>query len=411
MSLDWRRLAATDRLVRQRQLIGRPLFLRPLVLGAIAAVAGAAVLAALPRPDAEVVWLGGLFGAAALIVAGAPWRMFWRADSSFLGRLPIEGKELYRLGAWRSLDAAWPLAAILAISAFGLGAAPLEVARHLAFDGALLIAGAALAPAVGALAGVMVVSGQAQALVQGATGQTAPPTTWLSIVPAAGAAAVIWAGYTATPWLASGAPRALVPLAAALVLAAAILLAVQPLAGRGLASATRAVAALDAVRLAHVDLVGPRGLERLAGRLLPRPARLVYDKDIALARRRHPGYYLVTGLGVIALWIVAFAVGEPTRDLVAVAGAGLLGAYTILFGRRLAVPPGEQPRLIGTLPIAPRAVHAAKRLAVAWRALFTVAVAGAPTAARAAEPWLLAGALAAILVAVTLAGAALARLR
>ena len=370
MALDWRRLVAVERVVRRRRGEARPFFLRSVVLGPAAIAVATCGLAALPPATAERAWLLAVLGAAGLVVGGAPFRMFWRPDSGFLGRLPIEGSELYRLESWRALGVAAWLAAALAVASLGLGLGgdPLAVARHVAFAAALLAAGAALAPAAGTLGGSMVVSARTQAVVQGATGQSAPPSTFLSLVPAFGAGALLAAAYVSSPWLATGLPRALVPLASAVAVALVGYLAARPLARRMLATVTREVAALDAVKLAHVDLVRARGLERWLGRLLGRPGRLVYEKDVALMRRRHPGYYLLTGLGVIGLWITAFAVDEPTRDLVAVIGVVLLGAYDLVFARRLATPPVEGPRYLRTLPIAPGEVAAAKRLAVAGRA-------------------------------------------
>src|SRR5262249_30065483 len=156
------------------------------------------------------------------------------------------------------------------------------------FVAALLAAAVALAPAAATVAGAIVISDHTQSLLRGTTGQTAPPSTWLSVVPGAGALGLGYAGYVAAPWIATASPRSLAPLAGALVLALAALPAARPLAERTLARATRFVAALDAVKLAHVDLVRARGLERLIGAVLGRRARLVYEKDIALLRRRHP---------------------------------------------------------------------------------------------------------------------------
>src|SRR5262249_9582606 len=116
------------------------------------------------------------------------------------------------------------------------------------------------------------------------------------------------------------------------------------------------------------------------------------------------GYYLVTGLGVIILWITAFTVDEPARDVVALAGAVLLGAYALVFARRLAGPPVEGPRLLRSLPFSPAEVAGAKRLAVAGRAFLTILVAGAPTVARAAVPLPLGIALAVGFVAVVAIG-------
>jgi hypothetical protein len=404
--IGWRRLVATERLTRRR----RRSWLRAPVLAPVLGAAAALGLAAAPAPDAHGFWLAGAAAAAAIVVMGAPFRMFWRADAGLLGRLPIEGSELYRLAAWRALDAALPLGAFLAVAALGPGGPILEIARRVVFALALGAAAAALAPAAGLLAGAMVVSAKTQALIREvAGGQTAPGSVWLSLVPAAGGLAVAWSGWVSAPWLATAAPRALAPLAAALLGSAALLLALQPLAARALAAATREIAALDAVRLAHVDRASARGLEKLWGRLVAGPARAVYEKDVALVRRRHPMFYLVTGLGIIGAWIVAFAVAPPLRAHVVVAIAAALAAYVLVVARRLALPPTEPPRLLATLPFATSAVARAKAAHVVWRALWAVGLCGAPALARADGPVPLALALAFLFVATSVAGAALVR--
>jgi hypothetical protein len=406
--VDGRRLVAVDRLSARRRLADRPVFLRPPVLTVAATVASALGLAALPRPDATTIWLAAVLGAAGWVVVGAPWRMFWRSDSTFLGRLPIAGTALYRLGTWRSLSAAAPLAVVLAVAALGLRAPLPVLLRHLAFDLVLFAAASLLAPATGAIAGALVVSTQSRALVTTATGQTIPPTSFLSLVPGVGAAALGYAAYVGTPWIATAEPATIRPLAVVVLVALVLWPAVWPVAARSLAAATRIVAALDAVKLAHVDLVRARGFERLAGRVLERAGRLVYEKDVALVRRRHPGYYILTGLTLLVLWIVAFAVDEPLRMRIVVAGTALAGAYTLVFARRLVNPPVERPRLLHTLPLGDGHVRAAKRLAVFWRALVVVGVAGAPALARASDPLPLAVILASLIAIVALAGSALA---
>src|SRR5262249_57430308 len=143
-------------------------------------------------------WLIGACAAAAVVVMGAPFRMFWRPDAGLLGRLPIEGSELYRLAAWRALDAALPLGAFVLLAALGPGGALLEIARRAAFAVALLAAAAAAAPAMGALAGALVVSAKTQQLMSEVAGEYgAPGTVWLSLLPARRAAAVRSCGWTA----------------------------------------------------------------------------------------------------------------------------------------------------------------------------------------------------------------------
>src|SRR5262249_29134926 len=82
-------------------------------------------------------------------------------------------------------------------------------------------------PAAGTLAGALVVSAKSQALLREvAGGQATPGTLWLSLLPAAGGLGVGWSGWVSAPWLATGAPNAIVPLAIALAAAALLLAAV-----------------------------------------------------------------------------------------------------------------------------------------------------------------------------------------
>ncbi len=399
MSVDWRRLLALEATMARRRrggLLGHP---------AARAVAGGAALGGVLylAGDARVWWLLAALAAAAITVMAGPFRMFWRSDASLLGRLPIEGRELYRLALARSLRLALWMALALAIAALPqLAEAPLASARLLAVALVTVGAAALASPAVTVAAGAIVVSAKAQELIRTvASGQTAPGIVWLSFLPAAGGAAMGWAGWSA----AAGSVLAL-PIAAAACVAA--LVAGARLAATTLDTATREIAALDAVKLAHVDLSRARGLERLWGGLTG-PGRLVYEKDVALARRRHPGYYLLGGLTAIALWIVAATVASPVRDRIAVAGVGALLAYALLHARRLASPPIERPRLLDTLPLSHGAITAAKSLHVGWRIVWATVVAGGPAVARSEHPAILAAVLLAMAALAAAAGSSLSR--
>jgi hypothetical protein len=341
------------------------------------------------------------------LVLGAPFRMYWRRDSTLLARLPIAGPALFRLASWLALRSAAGY-----LLALGLAAAPLflfldagPIARLLLLGGALVIAGMLSSTVAGTVAGAIVVSAKTQELIREvSSGQVAPGVVWLSMVPAAFAVGVVLVGYEAAT-----APRTPVVLLAATVGVAAILHEVtRRLLAPALSDATREVAALDAVRNAHVDLVGPRGLERAWGTLAG-AARPLYEKDVTVMRRRHPGFYLLTGLGVIALWLVAFLAGEPERTQVVLAGAAALAAYALLAARRLTVPPSEHPRLLATLPLGASAVARAKTAHVAWRAVWAIVVGGAPAVIRSPRPLVVAGGLALILAATIAAGAWLVR--
>lgn len=384
MKLGWRQLVSTERLVsRRRRPVLRPALVAP-VIGGVSALG----LHASATVDAELYWLLAAVGAAALVVMGAPFRMFWRPDAGLLGRLPIAGRELYRLETWRALGAAWPSGIAVAIGAFGLHLPALALARHVAFVLALQLAATVLAPAIGALAGAIVVSSKARGLVTGLTGGYATPgTIWLSFLPGLGGLGLARLGWMGAGWLREGNVATAAPLAAAVLGALALLFALEPLARRFLGTATREIAALDAVRLAHVDLTAARGLEKQWGRmLLAGPARLVYEKDVALMRRRHPGFYLVTGLGVLTLGIVSVAAAAPMRERVVCAGAVALGGYVLLLARRLTVAPTELPRLITTLPLPETTIWRAKWAHVAWRVLWATATSGAIALIRSPAP-------------------------
>ena len=103
MSLDWRKLVANEATIARRRRRG-PLGL-PAVQAVLGGAAAGAALFSVPAGDARAWWMIASLGAAAIVVMAGPFRMFWRADASLLGRLPIEGKELYRLATVRSLRA------------------------------------------------------------------------------------------------------------------------------------------------------------------------------------------------------------------------------------------------------------------------------------------------------------------
>src|SRR5262249_10367491 len=211
------------------------------------------------------------------------------------------------------------------------------------------------APSRPALAGALVASSRAQQAIQRAAGATAPATVWLSVLPAAAAFGVGWAAWTGVPVV-------------ALAAAAGVLAVTWPIAARGLGEATREVAALDAVKLAHVDRVRASVLERAFGRAVR--AGIVYAKDVALMRRRYPALYIGAAAVIVAMW---FASADAW-----LAGGGvlLLGAGVRVHGRLLAVPPTERPRLLASLP--PLRAMRDKRLHLLWRALATIPIGVAP---------------------------------
>jgi len=413
MSVDAKRLRAIFVLDERRRraahgLVGR--LEHPLVRGLVGGVLGAGILATVAERESLAAargwWVLALLVAAVTVVLGAPFRMFWRRDATLLARLPVPGRELYRVATWLSLRAAigWLLALLLAGAPLAAGLGLGSSLRHAFLAGGLLICAGLVAPVAGTLAGAIVVSAKTQALIHDlSSGQAAAGTVWLTLVPGAAAAGIAWVG-----WIAASQPALLREAVSTAAVVATFLHTVVTRIARGtLATATREVAALDAVRLAHVERVHGRGLEKLWGRLTAGAGQPVYHKDVALMRRRHPGFYLVTGLGILTLWLVTWRVDDPTRSQVVLAAAGALCAYVVLLAHRLSVPPTEQPRLIATLPLAAGVATRAKTAYVAWRALWVVLVGGGPAVAVSSQPVLLAATLAAIAVVAIGLGAAL----
>jgi hypothetical protein len=370
-----RQLLAWDALARRRRS-ALPWWLPALLAG----IPGVAVHVAAGR-EAPGFWRLALAAAAAVLVMGGPWRLFWRRDAKLLGLLPIPGPALYRLSAWATLRAAASVWVALVIADLPVAlAAPADFARAAGLAGLVVAAAAAAAPALTALAGAIVISAKAQAVVRDvAGGDLAPGITWLSALPAAGGFGAGWLAWEAS-----------IPVAAAaLAAAAALYLLAARMTGARLGEATREIAALDAVKLAHVDLSRARGLERAAGRVGAgppgTPARLIYDKDVALARRRYPGHYLLSGIGILAMLAAAlFARGATRRQIVGGCAVGLV-AYLVVHARRLWAPPVEHPAWLRTLPLPEAGVRRGKRAHVGWRAVWVgafVLVAVALTVAR-----------------------------
>jgi hypothetical protein len=415
-----RLLAWSDREERRRRAARTGLGRLPPI--AWSAVAGAALAAEMARRidagdpgSASQLWIAvGIVGFAS-VVFGAPFRMFWRRDSAFLARLPLDGGALYRLALIRSARAAIHIAIPVVMGAAAFG--PLshwDVAiRHLALAGAAAAGAAMLGPAVALFAGAIVASDRALQLVQSIGGGEvgAPKTAWLGIFPGIAAAAVAAALMAGARWVAGdsmtaiGAPGVL--FGALVGGPAAILGASLPTARTMMTDAVREVAALDYERLAHIEITRPSLLERAWERAaVPAAARAVFEKDAKLSRRRYPGPYFLSFAGVAALWIVAAARPDNLTAWTA-AIVGFLAVYTVIMARRLAIEPVEHPRFLRTLPIASASVAAAKRQAVILRALFTIGAGAAPVIARAPDPAPLAIAVA---IAIALALAAGLRL-
>lgn len=386
----------------------------PAAMAALAAAVGAAalVLAEIRGGEGAAavrIALAAITAAQVLVVFGTPYRMYWRRDSALLARMPIPGSALFALALRRSVRAAG-LALIVAagvVLAVGAAASWAVAARLAIVSGAAAVAAGLLAPAACLAAGAIVASDKAQAIINSFGGELpAPKVTWLGALPGLVATGVALLPIVSAGWVRLEDPLVSLPLfvcaGAALASAAALIWALAR--SEVLLLAQREVAALDQERLAHIDRSSPSPLERLWGRLLSGPQRLVYDKDASLLRRRYPAPYFVAALGIALTWILA-AVGEDTT---AVAILFLLSAYALVMTRRQNAPPIEHPRLLRTLPLAPSAAAAAKRRLAVLRALLWCGLAGAALPIFASAPVAFAAIAAAAVAIAAIGGVAIA---
>lgn len=410
------RLGAWDALARRRhgEALARPWrWLRSpiaagLLLGALAAGGLAFIAHEHGAQEAHTTWALATATALAGVILRAPFRMFWRSDATLHARLPIAGAALYRLATRRSLRAGSGVALALcvalvplAVSLIGTGQETIVAA--LAVGVWLAAAAAALAtPPIGTLAGALVGDRTVAKGLGVVTGEGAPPPViFLSLLPALGGGIVGLGGFVLADFALGQASAEASPAAPGVLAAATAALAVAPLlwlAGRGLAAralstATREVAALDAIKLAHVELDRARGPEALWARTAGAGAPL-YRKDVALARRRYPLFFGAAALGSVALWIVALAAGPTTCARWAIWGAVVLSAHLAVFGGRMGQAPIERLRLVRTLPFTTGTALRAKWSFLLWRALVVAAAAG-PAAVRSDRPAATVGAVAA----------------
>jgi hypothetical protein len=302
-------------------------------------------------------WIGAyaVIGAAALVAMAGPYTLFWRDDAAVLSRLPVSGTSLHDLGFVGIVRFALVLLA---------GVLPGAWQHGVLVPALTSIAAATLsAPAAAIAAGAILASDRARAAVKEVgQGFEPPPTAFLSMFPALLAAGLGFGTYVEL----TGEPR----LGPILVAGAAVLFIVgRTAAGKTLPDALRELTALQAVRLAHVDLSTARGLERAVGSLAG-AARPIYEKDVALTRRRYPLFSL--GHGAALACFGAYALGASPR--VFVCGLALVVVSVALLAASLRRPPTEQPRLLEAL-YAPGPVARAKHLYTAWRAIWPLAIA------------------------------------
>jgi hypothetical protein len=363
---------------RRRGALG--LVLR-LVLALLPAAGIAAAAHAGHAGNARSAWFA-LALATALVCIAAPYLLYWWPGATLLARLPIGGPALLGLAVRRMLAGLWPvlLAELAGAAALGL-VDPATAGRALIAASALLLAAALLTPALGALAGILSTSDRLRAQASKMAGQelATPPLLWLSLMPALGVIALVCVAWVGARWALVGAdlPVALAVLGGAVAAGALLLVLARRLAA-DLPAATRDVAALDAMKLATLQLDQARGLERLVGLALAgRPGRQIFAKDVALARRRFPLFYILTGLAVIIGVGVGVFADEPARSSWALGLTIFTSSYVAVLGARLAVAPLERPRLLAVLPIPGLAVARGKLALLAWRSLWAMAPAAA----------------------------------
>ena len=369
---------------RRRRNRGVTRVFSPLAISALAGLAVGGLIAATVRGDgagAVRLALAAIATANIVVVFATPYRMYWRSDSALLGRLPVAGGVLFRLAMLRSLRATGfaLLPSLAGAVAIGVAGEAFDVGIRVALVAvaSAMMAGL-LAPAACLAAGNIVASDKAQAVLDSFGGELrAPKISWLGTLPGLVATAVALLGIICAPWVRLESTLASAPAVFCAIGAAASLIAfawAYAAADRVLLLAQREIAALDQERLAHIDRSQASWLERLwATAAVSAGARVIYDKDAALMRRRFPAPYFVAIVGIALTWIFA-ATGEQGT---AVATLFTLAAYALVMARRLATGPVEHPRLLRALPLAPGAARRAKRAAALLRALFWCGGAGA----------------------------------
>ncbi|MBI4510158.1 MAG: hypothetical protein HY698_11030 [Deltaproteobacteria bacterium] len=346
-----------------------------LLAGAWGALLGALLVVAREAggpEEARTWWLIACGLASAGLVMRTPWRFFWRSDAVLLGRLPIEGRALFLVGTWRGARTAMRLALGLGMGFLALLPGATAWLASLLVMLVSLGCSTMLAPAVAAAAGAIVSSEKVRIIVSRVTGFGGAKVGWLWILPGAGGVIMLLLLFA----LARKAPS--LPLVTVALSACTVAWFLgERLSRSTMQDATREIAALDRVMLAHVDLVSARGLEAAWGRLLGRNA-VIYCKDVAIHRRRYPAYYLLCGLEVVALWLF-WGLSETSTAVRWTLGLAVtLGAHGALLGWRLVTPPVEHGRLMATLPFSRDEIVRSKRHHVTWRVVVPMAIGTAP---------------------------------
>jgi hypothetical protein len=389
--------------LHERRARSVPGVVAPLV-GGVALAAWVAWRSSAGAVAASHAWLAGAIVAYGVAFMRVPFHIYWRPDAALLAQLPIEGRPLLDAALVRCLRAA-----LATTAAAVIGVAPVLVLpgggelalRHAAVAVVLGAAAGLLLPGVTVGAAALVVHGGEQ-LLRAATALggaplrapgAATPTT--GVPPSASATLGALPGFAATlvfgavplvaPWLYGEPPRAPVAVVLGAIAAASAIAALAARAGAGIMGRVlRDISALDRQRLATLEIKPPTPIERAIARLVG-DARLAYDKDARLMRRRFPMAFALGGLVFVVLALVGWVQpADPTPWLAAVIGGA--ASYGLVLAGRLGRPPIELARLSATLPLPP---HARQRAKLAWLLGWWIVFAVAPAvfaALRQAEP-------------------------
>lgn len=337
------------------------------------------------------LWVAAAVCGYAIVVFGAPFRLYWRSDSKLLASLPVPGKSLFALALWRSHRSALQVSVALAVALLPMAflfdtsfALRHGVAIAVGFVGA-----AWLGPAAALAAGAIVASDKAQAMIASMGGEfQAPRTSWLGVLPGLSATAGAIGVIAVSPWISGHRPPGgsiVFIVALAVGLSAASLAWAWLRAADVIPAAVREVAALDQEILAHVERSEASALESaFMSRLLTATAQRVAAKDAALLRRRYPSPYFMIPCGIIGLWIVAAS--QPASYL-PWAGAffGAIIVYAYVMAKRAQSAPVELPALLATLPISSKSIAAAKNHMSGLRLGFIAIAGGIPMIVRAPD--------------------------
>jgi hypothetical protein len=338
---------------------------------------------------ASHAWLAGALVAYAVAFMRVPFHIYWRGDAALLAQLPLEGRPLFDAAVRRCVRAALAttIAAVIGAAPIAAVAGAELAVRHAVVAIALGLAAALLVPGVTVGAAALVVQGGAQRMLQtatalgGAPSRTpapagppgASPSAILGMLPGLAATLVIAAVLLVAPWLSGDTARAPAPLVLGAIAAVSAAAALAARAGAGIMGRIlRDVSALDRQRLATLEVRPPTAIERGIAHLVG-AARLVYDKDARLMRRRFPMAFALGALVFAVLAIVGLArPDDPTPWLAALIGGA--ACYGLVLAGRLRRPPIELARLSATLPL-PSGAQLRAKLAwlLGWWGVFVAA--------------------------------------